>query len=232
MLSDHVLWRVGTTRTTLKELRFIMDTGDWRDEDRVVRAWTVRGGENGEREQAALDEGLIILGWEELGEDLSHVGSRDDLSALLRAAYPADGPRTIDNWAYQLWQFLKVMQIGDLVVMPRKHKSVIAIGRVIGNYQYRSNVNIQPCPVALCSIALRDCRRAWLCSCRQGWHPGVSGEGVADDGDDGLAVLAGGVEVAADGVAVAGRGFRAEAAGDLLLGFRRAQVALGLYVTA
>ena len=105
----------------------------------MIRAWTVRGGENGEREQAALDEGLIILGWEELGRDLSNVASPGDLAALLRTAYPADGPRTVDNWAYQLWQFLKVMEIGDLVVMPQKHKSVIAIGRVTGQYRYRSD---------------------------------------------------------------------------------------------
>jgi restriction system protein len=105
----------------------------------VVRAWTVRGGENGEREQAALDGGLIILGWEELGEDLSHVASRFNLSDKLRAAYPDDASRTIDNWTYQLWQFIKVMKVGDLVVMPRKNKSVIAIGRLTGDYQYRSD---------------------------------------------------------------------------------------------
>jgi restriction system protein len=103
----------------------------------MARAWTVRGGANGEREQAALDDGLIILGWDELGEDLSHVGSHDELSALLRVAYPDDGPRTIDNWSYQLWQFLRVMEIGDLVVMPRKHRSVIAVGQITGNYLYR-----------------------------------------------------------------------------------------------
>ena len=105
----------------------------------MVRAWTVQGGENGEREPTALDEGLIILGWEELSEDLSDAASPADLSVLLHAAYPGDGPRTIDNWAYQLWQFVKVMEIGDLVVMPRKYKSVIAIGRVAGDYKYRSD---------------------------------------------------------------------------------------------
>src|ERR1700691_6355574 len=71
--------------------------------------------------------------WEELGKDLSNAASPGALSALLRVAYPDDGPRTIDNWAYQLWQFLQVMEIGDLVVMPQKHKSVIAIGRVTGD---------------------------------------------------------------------------------------------------
>jgi hypothetical protein len=49
-----------------------------------------------------------------------------------------------------------------------------------------------------------------------------------DGGHDVGAVLAGGVEVAADRVAVAGGGLGAEPAGDLLLGLRGPQVALGL----
>jgi restriction system protein len=128
----------------------------------VTRAWTVRGGANGEREQAALDDGLIILGWEEVGEDLSRVGSRDELSVLLRAAYPDDGRRTIDNWTYQLWQFLSVMQIGDLVVMPRKHRPVIAIGRVTGNYQYRVNAPPELRHVRQVVWIKRDVERAAL----------------------------------------------------------------------
>ena len=80
----------------------------------------------------------------------------------------------------------------------------------------------------LSPIALCDRWKALLCSCGEGRHPGVSGECVADGGDDGLAVLAGGVEVAADGVPVAGGGLGAEPDGDLLLGFRWPQVALGL----
>jgi hypothetical protein len=104
----------------------------------VTRAWTVRGGRYGEREQAALDEGLVILGWENLG-DLSNAASIDEVSAALRAGYPGAGPRTIGNWAHQLWRFLKVMQVGDLVVMPQKYKPVIAIGRVTGGDEYRGD---------------------------------------------------------------------------------------------
>ena len=88
--------------------------------------------------------------------------------------------------------------------------------------QVRAEVNIQPSVAVLFPIALRDWPEAWVCSCGEGWHPGVPGEGAADGGDDVLAVLAGGVDVAADGVAVAGGGLGAEAAGDLLLGFRGA----------
>ena len=128
----------------------------------MIRAWTVRGGENGEREPAALDEGLIILGWEELNEDLSDVASPEQLSVLMHAAYPDDGPRTIDNWTYQLWQFLKVMDIGDLVVMPRKYKSVIAIGRVTGDYKYRSDAPSDSRHVRQVTWLKRDVERAAL----------------------------------------------------------------------
>ena len=128
----------------------------------MTRAWTVRGGESGEREKAALDEGLIILGWDELSEDLSHVASPGELSVLLRAAYPADGPRTIDNWAHQLWQFISIMEIGDLVVMPQKNKSVVAIGRVSGDYQYRADAPPESRHVRQVTWLKRNIERAAL----------------------------------------------------------------------
>jgi hypothetical protein len=105
----------------------------------VVRAWTVRGGRHGEREQAALDEGMIILGWGEL-DDLSNIISVDQLYTALRDKYPNARSRTTTSWAHELWRFLKVMNVGDLVVMPQKYEPMIAIGRVIGEYEYRADV--------------------------------------------------------------------------------------------
>jgi hypothetical protein len=64
--------------------------------------------------------------------------------------------------------------------------------------------------------------------CRDERYPEVSGEGVADGGEDLVSVLGGGGGVSADGVSVAGGFLRAEPAGYLLLGFRRAQVTVGL----
>jgi hypothetical protein len=61
--------------------------------------------------------------------------------------------------------------------------------------------------------------------CGGRWPPGITGEGVADAGQDVDAVLAEGVDVAADVEAVLG-GLRAgEPPGDLLLGLGRAQAA-------
>ena len=61
-----------------------------------------------------------------------------------------------------------------------------------------------------------------------GGIPGDAGEGCADGVEGVLSVFAGGGDVAADGVAVAGCFVRAEAAADLLPGLCGAQLAFGL----
>lgn len=104
-----------------------------------MRAWTVRGGRDGERERAALEKNLAILGWDELEDDLSAATSPDDLAALLHKAYPDSGDRTITNWSYQLWQFIDIMAVGDLAVMPRRNTPYVAIGRVTGSYLYQAD---------------------------------------------------------------------------------------------
>ncbi|MET9882679.1 CBS domain-containing protein [Streptomyces sp. NPDC006430] len=109
--------------------------GDWQEAG-MVRAWTVRGGQLGEREQVALSEGLVIVGWEDLG-DLSGCSSPDDIGDLLTKAYPGEAVGTIDSWKRQLWRFI-AMEVGDYVVMPRKHLSVVALGLLVGPYEYRA----------------------------------------------------------------------------------------------
>jgi restriction system protein len=111
------------------------------DEGGSVRAWTVRGGRYGEFERVALERGLVVLGWAEL-PDLSAATSIDEIAEVLRETYPDSVPRRIDNWAHQLGRFLKIMQVGDLVVMPQKYKPVIAVGSLTGDYEYRDDVPI------------------------------------------------------------------------------------------
>lgn len=59
---------------------------------------------------------------------LAAAASADDLAVLLHKAYPDDGGRTITNWSYQLWQFIGIMAVGALAVMPLKNKPYVAIG--------------------------------------------------------------------------------------------------------
>src|SRR6266581_1220703 len=66
----------------------------------------------------------------------------------------------------------------------------------------------------------------------RGWPPGVAGEQAAQDGEDVLAVLAGGVDVAADVQPVLGGVFAGQAAGYLLLGLAGPDAALADVVRA
>jgi restriction system protein len=99
----------------------------------------VRAGRKGERQTAALNEGLVIAGWEEVG-DLSRIGDREELRELLAEIYPQLSPQVIGNWTGQLWRFREEMTSGDLVVMPvsGRGQRQLAVGVVRGPYHYRA----------------------------------------------------------------------------------------------
>jgi restriction system protein len=106
---------------------------------RVTTAWMVRAGWNGEREQAALTEGLVIAGWEEV-DDLSAITNKLELREVVEATYPDASPARIANWTGQLWRMISEIAPGDLVVTPLKRRPEIAVGRIASEYAYRADV--------------------------------------------------------------------------------------------
>lgn len=105
----------------------------------MTRAWLVRAGSHGEREELALREGLAVIGWDEL-TDLSGHDTRESLMKSLQTAFPDASHKRLQNWQAQLWAFLRTMDVGDLVVLPLKTTSSVAIGRVTGPYDYRPDL--------------------------------------------------------------------------------------------
>lgn len=101
--------------------------------------WVVRSGKYGERESLALDNGLAVIGWDNLS-DLSALSTREALYAALETVFPDEKGKTLSNWESQLWPFAHMMAKGDLVVMPLKTRAAIAIGKVAGPYVYRSDI--------------------------------------------------------------------------------------------
>lgn len=101
--------------------------------------WLVRAGKYGEREDLALEQGLAVIGFMEIS-DLSGVKSQEELRTLFAETYPEEKRNTIRTWAAQLWMFLSRMQVGDLVTMPLKKRSAIAIGKIKGPYQFRPDL--------------------------------------------------------------------------------------------
>lgn len=102
--------------------------------------WMVRAGKNGQQEDAALDNGLATIGWQEL-PDLSDIQSREELENLYHQVYPDHKPKTAINQVGQVRTFLAKIQEGDLVAIPLKTQSAVAIGRVTGPYRHRGDVS-------------------------------------------------------------------------------------------
>ena len=99
------------------------------------KVFLVRAGRNGEDEDYALENNLAIIGLKEI-PSLVDAGDYDEVAKLVIDALPHNKPRTNGNFAGQLWAFRCSMQEGDIVVLPRKLTSQIAIGRVKGSYHY------------------------------------------------------------------------------------------------
>ena len=97
--------------------------------------WVLKGGKQGEREATMLSKNILAIGLEELG-DLSNLKTKDELQKLMEKNDPEASKASISNYAGQFWAFLNTAKIGDLVVVPLKTTSLIAIGKIASNYIY------------------------------------------------------------------------------------------------
>lgn len=100
------------------------------------KVYLVRAGKHGEDEDAAIDGQLAVIGFRDV-PSLEDAKDYDAVVAAVEEQMPGAKARAIGNRAGQLWTFVVAMQEGDIVVMPRKRTSQVALGRVTGPYRYR-----------------------------------------------------------------------------------------------
>lgn len=100
--------------------------------------WMVRAGQLGEHENFALDNSMVVVGWEEMG-DLSDISAMEKMRKLCEEIYLDASKNKISNFVGQLWSFKDRIAIGDLVALPLKTQSAIALGKVTGDYKYVPN---------------------------------------------------------------------------------------------
>lgn len=98
--------------------------------------WLVRAGQYGEEEQIALEQNIITIGWNEF-PDLSNLKTKDELAEMYWEEYPDVSKHKAGNVIGQIWRFVHDIQVGDLVSLPLKTESAIAICKVEGDYEYR-----------------------------------------------------------------------------------------------
>ncbi len=100
-----------------------------------MTAWMVRAGASGEREQWALENGYTGAGFGDV-ESLEDCTTREAVVAKVAAGIPDRSTGAVRNFAAQLWALRNRMDVDDLVVMPLKRTSEIAIGTIDGEYSY------------------------------------------------------------------------------------------------
>lgn len=100
-----------------------------------TKVFLARAGSSGEDEGYALDHGVAIIGFAEY-PSLASAKDYDAVLNVVKSTCPDLKPRAAGNYAGQLWAFAVAMKEGDIVVLPRKLASQVALGRVRGPYRY------------------------------------------------------------------------------------------------
>ena len=92
-----------------------------------VRYWVYAPGEQAWAWQECLDEGVMLLGWDYLG-DLAQYKDREEIAKKLREIEGTDGAKTNDSLA--CWQFQNELKPGDIVYAKRGLYSIVGKGVV------------------------------------------------------------------------------------------------------
>lgn len=99
-----------------------------------VRFWALSAGEEGRQWQDFLDNGIIAIAWDNLG-DLRRFKDRDEIRARLLELEPEEqGSRKNDIRA--CWEFAHEMKAGDIVFAKQGGANLLGVGRVTGDYSF------------------------------------------------------------------------------------------------
>jgi restriction system protein len=109
------------------------------DADNSSTLWGIHA-RAGEAETLFLVHGYIGVGWQDIGDLGGLPDDREAVRAKVAATYPDEPAGAINNYAGQLYRFVHVMKIGDLVAYrpqtPINGTAYVFLGRVAGPYIY------------------------------------------------------------------------------------------------
>lgn len=100
-----------------------------------MAVWVIKGGRDGEYEDVFLTKGVVSLGFG-VKQSIADFADRDALRASAESRNGAD----------QMWRFYQEIANDDLVVLPRKRTSEVAVGHIAGAYAYQPDAVDQSVP--------------------------------------------------------------------------------------
>lgn len=89
-------------------------------------------------------QGIIAIGWEELGDLSSIEKTREAYKAYYASVFTKATKQAVATSAGTIFRFINEAKIGDYVVFPSKSDRKINIGRITGEYHYNSSVQYYP----------------------------------------------------------------------------------------
>lgn len=96
--------------------------------------WVYAPGEGARKWQECLDEGVMLLGWDDM-ENFRDYDTRQDIVERLREVY-GNTENAYTNDSLAIWQFCREMRPGDIVYVKRGLTLIVGRGVVKGGYTY------------------------------------------------------------------------------------------------
>jgi len=103
-----------------------------------ITYWTYSPGENASKWQLCVNEGVMCMGWDALG-DLLQYASREDMRTEIKKYYPTDGNAKNDSLA--VWQFSHEIKKGDVVFAKKGRDKIIGRGIVESDYLFDESLS-------------------------------------------------------------------------------------------
>ncbi|MCY3544461.1 MAG: restriction endonuclease [Chloroflexi bacterium] len=110
-----------------------------------MAVWIIRAGRMGENEEFALNECVYSIGFSQ-ERSVADFSDYESLRDYIHRQSDEWSLQQASSRASQLWRFVHDMQIGEMIVLPRKRHRVIAVGRITGNYVYNADESQAPLP--------------------------------------------------------------------------------------
>lgn len=96
--------------------------------------WVYSPGEGARKWQECLDENVMLIGWDEMG-DFRNYKKRQDIVERLREVY-GNTENAYTNDSLAIWQFCQQMRPGDIVYVKRGLTLIVGRGIVRSEYAY------------------------------------------------------------------------------------------------
>lgn len=97
------------------------------------RYWIYSPGENAFLWEECIKNGIMYLGWGELG-DLTQYASREEMREKMLEIYEPNS--SYSHSALATWEFVNVMKQGDVIFAKKGNKKIIGRGIVTGDYEF------------------------------------------------------------------------------------------------